>query len=395
MNAEHGKDEKMVRNAKLEKSAGFEKNTGMEERTGKGDRLLCMTFLFLLAAGFLLCLFLPKAGYSDSERRKLTPAPALSAENVWSGRFMSGFEAYAADAFPFRDSFRRIKALTARNVFLRQDNNGIYEADGFLAALEYPMNEASLMRAAERFRFICRKYLTDENQVYLCVIPDKNCFLAEEGGHPSMDYAEFEKRMAELADFAEYIPISDLLEKDDYYKTDTHWRQERITDVADRLARAMGTALLGDYEVHTLERDFYGVYYGQAALPIAPEHLQYVTGEDIRACEVYDWQNSREIPVYDMEKAAGRDPYEMFLSGSISLLTIRNPDAGTEKKLVIFRDSFGSSLAPLLVSGYSQIVLADIRYIHPDHLERFVDFENCDVLFLYSTLVLNHSDTLK
>ena len=76
MNAEHGKDEKMVRNAKLEKSAGFEKNTGMEERTGKGDRLLCMTFLFLLAAGFLLCLFLPKAGYSDSERRKLTPAPA-------------------------------------------------------------------------------------------------------------------------------------------------------------------------------------------------------------------------------------------------------------------------------------------------------------------------------
>ena len=36
--------------------------------------------------------------------------------------------------------------------------------------------------------------------------------------------------MANLADFAEYISISDLLERDDYYKTDTHWRQEKITD---------------------------------------------------------------------------------------------------------------------------------------------------------------------
>lgn len=370
-------------------------HTEQEKRAGKRDVILCMTFILLSAAGFLLCLFLPKAGYSDSERRMLASAPELSAESVWSGRFMSGFEEYAADTFPFRDTFRRIKALTARNIFFRQDNNGIYDHGGYLAALEYPMNEDSLARAAERFRFICEKYLTEKNKVYLCVIPDKNCFLAQESGHPSMDYAGFERRMAELADFAEYIPVSDLLEKEDYYKTDTHWRQERITDVADRLARAMGTTLAGDREVHTLERDFYGVYYGQAALPFAPERIQYVTGEGINACEVYDWQNEKEIPVYDMEKAAGRDPYEMFLSGSLSLLTIKNPDAGNDKKLVMFRDSFGSSLAPLLVSGYSQIVMVDIRYVHPAHLERFMDFEDCDVLFLYSTLVLNHSDTFR
>ena len=361
----------------------------------KKDIILCVTFALLLVGGLVLCLFLPKSSYSDSERRMLSPMPELSAENVWSGRFMSDFEGHAADAFPFRESFRRLKAMTALKVFARQDNNGIYVSDGFLASMEYPVNEDSLVRAAGRFRYICEKYLTDGNKVYLSVIPDKNCFLARESGHPSMDYEEFEKRIEELADFAEYIPISDLLERDDYYRTDTHWRQERITDVAQRLLQAMGAAASQDYEIHTLDRDFYGVYHGQAALPLAADSLQYVTGDAILGCQVHDWQNNSRILVYDMEKAAGRDPYEMFLSGSLSLITIENPGAGTDKKLVLFRDSFGSSIAPLLICGYSQITLVDIRYIQPDLLGRFIDFPNCDVLFLYSTLVLNHSDTLR
>lgn len=371
----------------------------------KKDYVLCVLFALLFAGGFLLCLFWPKDRYSESERRMLSSMPELSAKSLWNGRFMSDFEDYATDTFPFREGFRRVKALTASNIFFKQDNNGLYAADGFLASVEYPMDEISLDRAGARFGYICEKYLTDENRVYLSVIPDKNCFLAKESGHLSMDYENFEEQMAKRVDFAEYISISDLLEKEDYYRTDTHWRQERILDVADRLAQAMGTELTQDYEFHTVEQDFYGVYYGQAALPFAPDEMVYVTGKAIDDCRVYDWQNGREIPVYhisvsdlskaDSKKAKGRDLYEIFLSGSLSLLTIKNPDAQTDKRLVLFRDSFGSSIAPLLTSGYAQIDLVDIRYIHPDHLGRFIDFDGCDVLFLYSTLVLNNSDTIK
>jgi len=35
------------------------------------------------------------------------------------------------------------------------------------------------------------------------------------------------------------------------------------------------------------------------------------------------------------------------------------------------------------------VTLVDIRYIQVGVLGRYVDFENADVLFLYSTLVLN------
>lgn len=361
----------------------------------KKNQAVCLLFLALLFGGLLLCICLPKDEFSESERRALAPAPRLSAESLLSGRFMSEFEEYATDAFPFRDSFRTLKALTAEHLFCRQDNNGVYAADGFLSAVEYPVNEASLERGAARFRYVCEKYLTAENHVYLSVVPDKNCFLARESGHLCMDYADFERQMQEQADFARYIRISDLLELDDYYRTDTHWKQEKIVDVAVRLAQCMGAAADTDYETHVSDQDFYGVYHGQAALPLAPDTLCFLTSDTLEHCTVYDGQNGRRIPVYDLERARGRDPYELFLSGALSLVTIENPGAGTDKRLVIFRDSFASSLAPLLVSGYAQITLVDIRYIHPDSLGQFVDFAKSDVLFLYSTLVLNHSETLK
>ena len=85
----------------------------------------------------------------------------------------------------------------------------------------------------------------------------------------------------------------------------------------------------------------------------------------------------------------------MFLSGSKSLLTIENPNASTDKELIVFRDSFGSSIAPLFAEGYAKITLVDIRYISPNMLGRFIEFTNQDVLFLYSTSVLNNSITIK
>ncbi|MDQ9759101.1 hypothetical protein RFZ45_09260, partial [Acinetobacter baumannii] len=86
---------------------------------------------------------------------------------------------------------RRLKALTATKVFGRKDNHGIYVTDGFAAAMEYPMKEKHMEQAAQRFRYLYETYLTEENSVFFSVIPDKNCFLAEESGHLSMDYDAF------------------------------------------------------------------------------------------------------------------------------------------------------------------------------------------------------------
>ena len=99
--------------------------------------------------------------------------------------------------------------------------------------------------------------------------------------------------------------------------------------------------------------------------------------------------------VYDMDKLNSRDLYDVFLSGSRSLLTIENPGAATDRELIVFRDSFGSSMIPLLIADYKTVTVVDIRYVSSNFLDQLVDFHGQDVLFLYSTSVLNNSSTLK
>lgn len=363
------------------------------------NAVVCLMFGVLLAAAPIARLFIPNSGFSYSERRPLAKLPEVTAENIRTGSAMTAFDNWSTDNFPFRDLFRTIKATTSKYVFRRLDNNNIYMSDGYAAAIEYPLDEASLAYAASRFRSIYDAFLKNSNaNVYLSVIPDKGAFLAERGGVPSMDYGAFEALMEEeTCDFAEYIRISDLLELSDYYKTDTHWRQERITDVAQRLAASMGTTVSDSgFTVNELESGFRGVYYGQSALPLPAEPMYYLTNAAIDGCVVRNGEkNNAVMDMYDMALAEGYDPYEMYLSGSLSLVTIENPNASSGKELVLFRDSFGSSVAPLLAEGYRKITLVDIRYLQPMFLDRFVDFENADVLFLYSTLVLNHSETIK
>ena len=338
----------------------------------------------------------PADEFSASERRKLSQFPELSLKTVLSGDFMSNFENYTLDQFPLRDKFRTVKALVSLNVFKQSDNNDIYVAEEHAGKIEYPLNEQSITRAGERFRYVYEKYLEESNtKNYISVIPDKNYFLAEKNGYLSVDYDKMVSDIKKNTEFLQYIDITEDIELSDFYKTDTHWKQENIVDIAEKIGAQMGTDVKAEYTEKTLGKDFYGVYYGQSALPLQAEKIKYLTNDALENCRVYDYQNGKEISVYDMEKAYGKDPYEMFLSGSISLITIENDNAKTDKELVLFRDSFGSSIAPLLVQGYKKITLVDIRYIHPNVLGNYIVFDSQDVLFLYSTSVLNNSETIK
>lgn len=358
---------------------------------------LTVIFLTVFFLGFVLfCWIKPAEEYSAAERRKLTQMPRFSVEALKEGAFMTDFEKYALDQFPFRENFRRLKAWVSTAVFQKSDDHDIYVADGYAVKMEYPLKEKSLDHAGKKFQALYDKYLKDKgSKIYVSLIPDKNYFLAESSGHLSMDYEAMFSAMQNKMPYAEFVNITELLTIEDYYSTDVHWRQEKIVGVAEMLADAMGAKISSDYTKKALEGDFYGVYFGQSALNLPGEKLYYLTNEILEQCTVYNYETKEKGGIYDMEKAAGKDPYEIFLSGAVSLLTIENPDVNTEKELIVFRDSFGSSLVPLLAEGYRKITLIDIRYIQSAFLEKYVDFTEKDVLFLYSTVVLNNSETLK
>ena len=359
----------------------------------KGFAIVIAAVWGLLALAQLL---LPDGTTSDTERRPLARMPELTVETLLDGSFMEDFDDYSLDQFPLRDGFRTLKSLFHYNVLGQRDNNGIYLAGDSAVKQEYPLREASVAHALERFSYLSEKYLTDSD-VYFAIVPDKGYYLAESSGHLAMDYQELFRLFREGMPWAEFVDLTDTLTADSYYRTDTHWRQESLLAAAQRLCAAMGVTAprAEDYTVTDVSQPFYGVYYGQAALPMAPDTLRLLESELLRGCSVYDYESGKTGAVYNMEKLSGKDLYEVFLSGPRSLLTIENPNAGTDRELIVFRDSFGSSIVPLLVQDYASVTLVDIRYIQIDVLDRFLEFRGQDVLFLYSTLVLNNSETIK
>ena len=336
----------------------------------------------------------PPAAASDAERRPLEQFPAVSGESLLSGQFMKDFADYAVDQFPLRDGFRTLNAYLSYYLLGKKDNNGIYLHDGYAAKMEYPLDEKSIQNAINRFTELYEMYLTGCD-VRFALVPDKGYYLAESAGALSLDYDALYERMAQELSWAELIDLRDTLTIESYYRTDTHWSQEAILPAAEKIAASLGVTVPEFDRVTTLEKPFYGVYYGQAALPMAPDKIHYLSGEVLESCTVKCHDNGKTTAVYDMEKLGSKDLYDIFLSGGAAVLEITNPAGIDGKELIVFRDSFGSAMVPLLVNDYAKVWVLDTRYVNPAMLGQFVEFENRDVLFLYSTLILNSSSALR
>ena len=361
-------------------------------------RIYVLIMAAFLACISLVCCFKKEDSFSVSERRLLAKFPAISLESIASGKFMTEFESYAQDQFPMRDSLRGIKSNAVLKLFRQQDNNGLFIYQNHIIKQDYPVNPDMLDNAVNKLDKIYKQYLENSDcKVYFSVIPDQSNFVPVSKGKLLADFDSIEKYMKEKLDYMEYIHIEELLSLSDYYRTDSHWKQECIEDVAQRITSAMGSDALSYYEYRSADSPFLGVYAGQLAIKTAADNISYVSNAMIENCIVtsYDSGKPETVPFYDLEAAKGRDAYELFLNGADALIEIENPNAKSDRELIIFRDSFASSLAPLLLESYSKVSLVDTRYIQSGMLGSFIEFKDQDVLFIYSTGLLNNSLALK
>ena len=358
---------------------------------------LLLVFAVILFGWSIASLLLPDQETSSAERRKLEQLPEITAEGIFQGDYMADLESYLLDQFPLRDEFRAIKSHVRLDVLGQKDNNDIYFAKDHVLKMQYPLKEDQVLFAANKINQVQEKYLQGLS-VYYSVVPDKNYFVAEDNGYLHMDYDKMMELMQRTVTGAQYISVFDLLALEDYYYTDAHWKQESVFPVAEQLASVMqpnmNIAPTDGYTTHTLS-PFYGVYWGQSARPLDGDVLTYLTTPAIEASTMTGAEFEGEKPIYTVDLFQGMDGYDVFAAGAQAIITMESPLATTDKELIIFRDSYGSSLAPLLLEGYSKITLVDLRYVTTDILGQFVEFTNQDVLFLYSTSILNSGMLLK
>ena len=94
-----------------------------------------------------------------------------------------------------------------------------------------------------------------------------------------------------------FTDIRELMTITDYYETDTHWRQEKLDKVVQKLSQSMKFEYKKQmYKFNTYNK-FYGVYYGESAINRKPEKLVYLTNEIIDNAEVKYLENKKTISV--------------------------------------------------------------------------------------------------
>lgn len=271
---------------------------------------------------------------------------------------------------------------------------GIWQAGGHWGeTLKNGGDLKSAEKLASKILEVRTKYLSADNRVFCAVIPDKGYYL-QPNGAPKVDYdAFFGTVKAGLSGSdIQFIDLTESLSAEQYFTTDSHWRQEALQPILDTLGEAMGFEIsLNNFTPHSMNA-FSGAYHKYGAK--AKDTLVYLTSDATDAAKADNFQHPETTVVYDLDRLSTDVPYDVFLSGATPLVTITSPNARTARELVIFRDSFSSSLAPLLLEEYSKVTLVDLRYMASTLLPQYLEFTNQDVLFLYSSLVADQRGLL-
>jgi hypothetical protein len=345
-----------------------------------------LAFTATLILVMLLNLITSDIAISMTERRKLKPFPELTTESLLSGDFFEDFEKYAVDQMVYRTPLRNLKALIEYGVFQKYDNNSYFITDGHVFKMDYDKKLQEYKNSAKQIEAIYERYLTGLD-VYHAIIPDKNYFIRNDDKYLFNDYNAMIATINAGITHSTYIDLFGALTLDDYHRTDLHWKQDHLGGVMLQLESAMGFKTSFDATTYTTETlsPFYGAYHGGAAGLIGADSITYLTNDSIEGAVALHYSENGETTakdVYDTSAFSGVDGYDLFLSGPTPIVEIQNPANTSGKSLVIFRDSFASSLAPLLLEEYSTVTLVDLRYVSMDLIGEYVDFGSATVLFI-------------
>lgn len=355
------------------------------------DIVVTIIFLFTVISLFLINVIKEDTDISVAERRKLATMPELTTKSLFDGTYFKKFDSYVTDQFVERDAFRKIKIDIELST--KGEYNNLYLYDDYIIEEIFPLNSNSINNLTSKINYIKDTYLNDNSNIYYTIIPDKNYFVNK--GNLKLDYNKLQDMMKSNLTNLNYINIFDKLTLDNYYKTDTHWKEEYLFNVANTIANQMNFDITNNNNVVNTITTFKGSYAGRLSVTKDIDTIKTISNPSTLNSSVYNYETKKYTDIYDYTKINSLDKYDIYLSGAVPIIDIINNNSSSDKELIVFRDSYGSSLIPLLIEGYKKITVIDIRYISSKILNKYIDFNDQDVLFMYSILTINNSFSIR
>ena len=318
-------------------------------------------FCAFLAGFGLLHVLLPDRTFSPVENRTLAQLPEFSWSALTDGSYTAKLETYLEDQFPLRDGWMGLKN---RYEYLlgKREFHGVYLCGDRLI---HKIEDTS--RAEQNITNLQKLTEKTDIPVYLGLIPTAAEVYREvlPTGSENFDQAAYLEKVRESVPNAVWVDIAQALTEHRreqlFYRTDHHWTSQGAYYGYGALMEAMGEQPepLGTPE--TVSDDFYGTLYSTSGVHwLEPDTIErYVSGNGVT---VENTEKGETHGLYVDSFLGEKDKYASFLGGNTPLYIVRNPEAASDEKLLVVRDSYSDSMAPFLSQYFAEIHLIDLRY---------------------------------
>lgn len=351
-------------------------------------------FLVVLAAIIaffsLSYIFVDASDFSEDENRALQTAPRFTFSKLLDGTYTAQLQSYFSDQISFRSAMIKIKATLELAAGKNENNGVLYGADGYLIET-YPYTEDNYEYLQKNLAKIERLMAKSEEsgvKAWSVIIPRKVDVLTD----VLPPYYSVERNETPWSFVGDgHITLTDTLSKawqsgtQVFYKTDHHWTADATLISYKALSEILGYAPLSDeyFNMQLLSSSFFGTTYSTSGFFFADADAIYAPTTDMSRFTVEIVDTGRTLDgFYDKSYLDVKDKYSTFLSGNNAHVKIYDNESESKETLLIIKDSYSHSLAPLLAEHYN-LELIDPRYYTGSISEYIEENDIKNVLFLF------------
>lgn len=354
-----------------------------------------IVFLLLILGIGIINFLMPDRVFSPSENRYLSRMPEISLERIFNGKFTSEYEKYITDQFINRDGFIKAKVAADCLLLKKEAKNVYFGKDGYLVerldgqTIDFDLLDRNLARIDE--------FLQQNENAYFFPIETAASAMPDKLPSFATEFNQREYVEQALAERQYRLIASEETASDGfYYKTDHHWTSLGAYYGYKAICEAVGAEIMpiSEFELTAVSDDFLGTLYTKAPLfYIKPEPLYALFPKAEREYEVnYNLGERVENTLYAESYLAERDKYSYFLGGNNAVIDIKTNSA--DRSVLLIKDSYSNSLAPILAESFSDICLLDLRYYNGSIADFIAEREFDDIVVAYNFSSLQSDSTI-
>lgn len=371
----------------------------------KTARIFGFVFPAILIAVMFFNIFLPDKNFSAEENRLLQTMPKPSISSIFSGRFETKAESYAADQFMLRNMFIKIKSsfdislgsTESNNVFMCKDNylmENISKAD----AKKMENNYNSLAKLKQLYPNINMDFMLVPNAAN--IMSDKlPLFAVTEDQNKQMD--DFFKKIQSIGINSVDVRATFKKNKEKielYYHTDHHWTTDGAYLAYQDFAKKNKLNSNIKYDALAVKNDFRGTLASKSGFTNGLNDMIKIylpkEGQNYKNSVIfYSDTKEKTTEFYKLNNLKKKDTYTVFGGSNHPIYSIKTP-VSSQRKLLLIKDSYANSFIPFLSQDYREIIVIDPRYFFDDISEIIKANGITDILFLYNANTFFNDNSL-